>query len=62
MQRESVFNASPWRATASLSVPSLISIVVMLLYKMADALVVLLSIFMKLQIAVDALRGSRPFW
>ena len=35
-RRESVFNASPWRAIASLSVPSLISVVVMLLYNMAD--------------------------
>lgn len=36
MQKESVFEASPWRAIASLSIPALISIVVMMLYNMAD--------------------------
>lgn len=36
MQKTSVFKASPWRAIASLCIPSLISIVVMMLYNMAD--------------------------
>ncbi len=34
--KESVFEASPWRAIAQLCIPSLISIVVMMLYNMAD--------------------------
>lgn len=36
MKQSSVFEASPWRAIASLSIPSLVSIVVMMLYNMAD--------------------------
>lgn len=36
MKPASVFEASPWRAIASLSIPSLVSIVVMMLYNMAD--------------------------
>ena len=34
--KESVFEASPWRAIAELCIPSLISIIVMMLYNMAD--------------------------
>ena len=34
--RESIFEAPPWRAIAGLCIPSLISIVVMMLYNMAD--------------------------
>jgi Na+-driven multidrug efflux pump len=34
--REHIFEASPWRAIAELSIPSLVSIVVMMLYNMAD--------------------------
>ncbi len=36
MGKSSVFEASPWKAIASLSIPSLISILVMMLYNMAD--------------------------
>ncbi len=36
MDKSSVFEASPWKAIASLSIPSLISILVMMLYNMAD--------------------------
>lgn len=36
MQKTSVFDAPPWRAIVSLSIPSLVSIVVMMLYNMAD--------------------------
>ncbi len=35
-RKNNVFEASPWRAIAELSIPSLISIVVMMLYNMAD--------------------------
>lgn len=34
--KQNIFEASPWRAIAELSIPSLISIVVMMLYNMAD--------------------------
>ena len=34
--RSLIFEASPWKAIASLSIPSLISILVMMLYNMAD--------------------------
>ena len=34
--KESIFEASPWRAIAELCIPSLISIIVMMLYNMAD--------------------------
>ena len=36
MDRKNVFEASPWKAIVSLGIPSLISIVVMLLYNMTD--------------------------
>lgn len=36
MQNGAVFQKSPWKAIFSLSIPSLISIVVMMLYNMAD--------------------------
>ncbi|MDO4305197.1 MAG: MATE family efflux transporter [Eubacteriales bacterium] len=36
MQNRAVFQKSPWKAIFSLSIPSLISIVVMMLYNMAD--------------------------
>lgn len=36
MQNTSLFEAPPWKAIVSLSIPSLISIVVMMLYNMAD--------------------------
>ncbi len=35
-QRQSIFESTPWRAIAGLCIPSLISIVVMILYNMAD--------------------------
>lgn len=36
MGNTAIFEASPWKAIASLSIPSLISILVMMLYNMAD--------------------------
>ena len=35
-QKQNIFESSPWRAIAGLCIPSLISIVVLMLYNMAD--------------------------
>ncbi len=42
-QKENIFTASPWRAIAELSIPSLLSILVMMLYNMADMYFVAMS-------------------
>lgn len=42
-RKENIFTASPWRAIAELSIPSLLSILVMMLYNMADMYFVAMS-------------------